>query len=115
MRSFFGLLLILLTIYVGTQFVPVYVANFRLEESIDDTAQAFSRPFPPTEDEARKWVLAEARALDIDLNPEQVVVHRRYTEGVIWADYTVHVTLLSHPVDLHFQPASHNRRMVQGF
>lgn len=115
MRSFFGLLLILMTIYVSTQLAPVYVANFRLEESIDNAAHTFSRALPPTEDEARKWVLAEARSLDIDLSPEQVVVRRWNNEGFIWADYTAHVNLLTRPVDLHFKPASRNRKALPGF
>lgn len=115
MRSFLGLLLILVTVYVGFQLVPAYVANLRLEESIDDTAHALSRAVPPTDDEARTWVVADARALDIELRPSQVEVRRINNEGIVWADYTVHVDFPVHPVDLHFQPASRNRKMMPSF
>lgn len=115
MRSFLGLLLILVTVYVGIQIGPAYVANLRLEEFIDDTAHALSRPIPPSEEETRRWVLAEARALNIDLSPQQIMVRRFNNEGVIWADYTVHVDFPLHPMDLHFQPSSRNRKTLQGF
>ena len=113
MRSLVGLLLIASVLYLGLQVLPAYVANVRLEEAINDTAYALSRALP--EAEARQRVVAEARALDIDLSPEQVTVQKFNNEGFVRADYTVHVALPVYPLDLHFQPASRNRKWSPGF
>jgi hypothetical protein len=115
MRSFFGLLLVSVALYVTAQLAPPYLANLRLEEAIDDTARAFSRVLPPTEDEARARVVAEARALAIELDPRQVEVRRTEHETIVWADYTVRVRFPLYPLELHFQPASHNRQALPGF
>ena len=113
MRSFLGLLMIASAIYLGSQLGPAYVNNVRLEEAINDTAHALGRTLP--EAEARERVVAEARALEIELSPEQVMVEKINSEGFVSAYYTVHVALPVHPLELHFQPASRNRRAGAGF
>jgi hypothetical protein len=115
-RSLVGLLVVLSTIYVGSLVLPAYIANFRLEEAINDVAGELSRNLPATETEedARSHILAEARALDIALTPQQVEVRRIRNEGVAWADYTVRLDFPVHPVDLHFQPASRSKKSAMG-
>lgn len=100
--------------YVGSQVVPAYVANLRLEEFIDDAAHDLSRNLSPNIEETRDRIVLEARALDISLKQDQVGVRRVGTEGYAWADYTVHLNLPVHPFDLHFQPASRNSKGAAG-
>jgi hypothetical protein len=114
LRSVCGLLLVVLTMYVGSQIVPAYMANVRLAEAIDDAAHDLSRNLSPNEEETRDRIVLEARALDIKLKPEQVGVRRVQNEGVAWANYTVHLDFPVHPVDLHFQPASRNSKLAGG-
>jgi hypothetical protein len=55
--------------------------------------------------------MKKARELDIPLADKQLKVTRSGAEVAISAEYTIHVDLPLYPVDLHFAPASKNKRI----
>ena len=64
-----------------------------------------------TEQEIQDGVIKKARELDIPLTENQVKVTKTGNEVAISAEYTVHVDLPMHPIDLHFTPSSKNKRI----
>lgn len=120
LRSLFGIFIIVAAIYLGWMIGPVLLANYQLEDSMDETARMASVQQPPrTEDELRSDVIKDAQSLGITLDPEHVNV-KRLGGGVlgadvmIWADYTVHFDVPFHPFDLDFHPASKNKKRTGG-
>jgi hypothetical protein len=110
LRSLFGLFVIVAAIYCGWLVLPPYLANYRLEESVDDTARTGTMDRTKTEEDLRYLVEKDARSLGIDLSPEQIQVERSGGEVLVWTEYTVHIDMPLHPFDLHFQPMSNSKK-----
>jgi hypothetical protein len=102
----FWLFVVGAVIYTGWMVVPAFIANYRLEEAIDDSARSAAVNSHRTEDEIRSVVYQDARELQIPLKPEDIKVERNGGDVVISADYAVHVELPVHPIDLQFHPSS---------
>lgn len=97
-------------VYTAWQVFPSFLANYELEKTIDTAARFGAMDGRQSEEELRDRIVREARALHIDLQPEQVYVQRIPNDVLIWGDYTVHVDLPVHPLDLHFQPMSQSKK-----
>jgi hypothetical protein len=106
LRILFWLVVVGAAIYTGWMVVPAFIANYRLKESIDDSARSAAVNNQRTEDEIRRAVYLDAKDLQIPLKPEDIKVERSGGDVFISADYTVHVDLLVHPFDLEFHPSS---------
>jgi Domain of unknown function (DUF4845) len=106
LRIAFWLFVVVAAVYTGWRVVPAYISNYRLEETIDDSARAAAVNSQRSEDEIRLAVYREAQNLHIPIKPEDIKVQRDAGEVVISADYTVHVDLPVHPIDLDFHPSS---------
>lgn len=106
LRIAFWLFVVGAAIYVGWMIAPAFIANYRLEESIDDSARSAAVNTQRTEDEIRTTVYQDARDLQIPLKAEDIKVERNGGDVTISADYTVHVELPVHPIDLQFHPSS---------
>jgi DNA-binding GntR family transcriptional regulator len=115
LRSLFGIFIVVAAVYVGWLVVPIYMANYQLEEAMDDSVREAIVNYRSTDQSIRAKVMNQARALDIPLGEEQLHVERTSggsmgSDVMIWGDYTVHVDLPFYPFDLHFQPASRNAK-----
>ncbi len=106
LRIIFWLLVFGAAIYTGWLVIPAYIANYRLEESIDDSARSAAVNPQRTDEDVRSAVYREAQALEIPINPEDIKVERTNGNVFITVEYTVHVDLPVHPFDLQFNPSS---------
>jgi hypothetical protein len=110
LRSWIWIFVVVASAYTAWQVFPSFMANYELERTIDTAARFGAMDRELGEEALRNRVLLEARSLHIDLQPEQVYVQRIPNDVLIWSDYTVHVELPVHPLDLHFQPMSKSKR-----
>lgn len=106
LKALFWLFVVGAAVYVGWMIVPAYIANYRFKEMMDDSARSAAADNRNTEDEIRLKVFKDARGLEIPLKAEDIKVERNSGDVTISADYTVHVDLPVHPLDLDFHPSS---------
>jgi hypothetical protein len=95
--------------YVGCLVVPPYFSNYQFQDTIENTAvlESYSTK---SADDIRTSIYKRAQELQIPITPDQIVVQKGLTSGVlIQANYTVHVDIPGYPVDLDFHPASKNQ------
>jgi hypothetical protein len=112
MKMIFGLAVIVVSIYLGVEFVPVYYANYELQDTLKNEA-LFGTNTATTEEVIRDNVYKKAHSLDIPIEKEAITVHKTGIMGAgsvtIDASYTVHVDLIAFPTDLHFDSSSTNK------
>ncbi len=106
LKALFWLFVVGAAVYVGWLVAPAYIANYRLKETMDDSARTAAADNRSSEDEIRLKVFKDARDLNIPLKAEDIKVERNSGNVTISADYTVHVELPVHPIDLEFHPSS---------
>lgn len=106
LRLLFWLCVLGAGIYVGWMMVPAFINNYRFEESIDDSARTAAVNSQKSEDEIRSALYLDAKDLEIPVKPEDIRIERSGGDVFISAEYTVHVDLPMHPVDLQFHPSS---------
>jgi hypothetical protein len=111
-KLIFGVGVIVVAIYLGTQLVPVYYANFEFQDAIKTEATLETYTTKP-ESDIQDFVFKKAQDLEIPLKKEQIKVQRSGNQGTgsltIAAPYTVHLDLVAYPMDLRFEPASYNK------
>ncbi len=109
-KALFGLLVVAAVFYLGYKVMPPYFANYQFEDVIRNETDMNSYS-QKSEQEIRESVVKKARDLDIPLTTDQVKVQRSGPELAISADYTVHIDIPVYPFDLHFTPASKNKKI----
>jgi hypothetical protein len=112
MKLFFGVFVVIVALYLGVMFVPVYYANYEFEDVLNGEA-LFATNSTATEDAIRESVFKKAQQLEIPITREAIKVQRVGPMGsgsvTIDAPYTVHVNLIAYPVDLNFTPSTTNK------
>jgi hypothetical protein len=116
MRIVFSIALVVVLIFLGLKFVPVYYGNFAFKDYVEDESRRASYASGTSADTVRDEVFKKAQDLDIPLTKEQIHVDKGGSGAgvypvVINADYTVHLDLLVTSTDLHFAIASQNKPM----
>jgi hypothetical protein len=96
--------------YVLWLLLPPYYNSYQFQDFVDSEARLNSYN-TRTEQEIQEGIVKKAQELDIPLTGEHVKVTKTGTEVTISAEYTIHVDLPLHPIDLHFTPASKNKRI----
>ncbi len=109
-KALFGLFVMVAIFYMGYKVMPPYFANYQFADAIQNETDMNSYS-QKSEQEIRDNVIKKARDLDITLTSDQVKVQRNGAELAISADYTVHIDIPMYPFDLHFTPASKNKRI----
>ncbi|HXY03605.1 MAG TPA: hypothetical protein VEI49_08490 [Terriglobales bacterium] len=108
----FGVLVLVAAIYVGATLIPVYYANYELQDMIKTEATLQTYTTKPEAD-IQMTVFKKAQDLDIPLSKDQIKVQRHGNTGtgslLIDAPYTVHVELPGYPMDLRFDPSTDNK------
>ena len=111
-KMIFGILLIVTSIYVGAELIPVYYANYQFEDVIKTEATLQTYTTKPEAD-IQDMIFKKAQDLQIPLNKDQIKVTRRGTTGTgsltIRAPYIVHVDFPVYPLDLHFDASTENK------
>ncbi len=110
LKALFGLLVVVAVFYLGYKVMPPYFANYQFQDVIKNETDMNSYS-QKSEQEIKDSVVKKARELDIPLTSEQVTVQRSGPELAISADYTVHIDIPVYPFDLHFTPASKNKKI----
>ena len=111
-KLLFGLTVIVVSVYLGAELVPVYYANYEFQDTIKTEATLQTYTTKP-EAEIQQMIFKKAQDLQIPLNKEQIKVQRHGTTGTgsltIRAPYVVHLELPGYPMDLHFDPSTENK------
>ena len=114
-KMFFGISVIVASVYVGAKVIPPYFENYQFEDAIKNEA-IFDAYSNKSEADIRTIVFRKAQELEIPITEEAIHVQRQGTQGSafisIRAAYVVHIDLPGYPFDLHFEPASENRGVL---
>jgi len=111
LKALLGLLVVVGGFYLAWELIPPYLANYQLQDAIENEARMDSYNPNRTDADIKASVVKAARDLDIVLRPEDVQVSRDGPNLTISASYTVHVDLPGYPLDLRFNPATKNKRI----
>ena len=109
-KGLLSIAIVLLGVYILWLMLPPYYNSYQLQDFVESEARLNSYT-TKTEQEILDGVVKRAHELDIPLTENQVKVMRSGSELSISAEYSVHVDLPMHPIDLHFAPASKNKRI----
>ena len=109
-KGLLSIVLVLAGVYVLWLLLPPYYNSYQLQDFVESEAR-FNSYNTKTEQEIQDGVLKKALELDIPLTSSQIKVQRVGSELTISAEYTIHVDLPLHPIDLHFAPSSKNKRI----
>jgi hypothetical protein len=111
MRSFFGLLILLVGGFVMYKVLPVYWGDFKLHQLLNEQAvnHTYTRN---SEQEIANSIVEKARNFNVVLSPEQIKVQRSPEGLAITAEYSVHVDMPIYPLDLNFKTASKNQAVI---
>jgi hypothetical protein len=112
MKLVFGILVIVVAIFLGVQLVPVYYANYQFKDAVNTEATLETYTTKPEAD-IRDAIYKKAQEDGIPIEKDQIKVQRTGTVGtgtlLIAAPYTVHVDIPGYPMDLHFDVSSDNK------
>jgi len=97
-------------VYVGSRVAPVYYTYYQFQSDLEQAAMVESYT-TRSEADIQQSIATRGRDYGIPLRLEQIRVRRAGTELSISAEYTIHLDLPIHPIDLRFTPSTKNRRM----
>jgi hypothetical protein len=107
-----GLSVMVAVIYVGIALIPIYYANYQLQDLIKTEATLQTYTTKP-ETEIQETIFKKAQDLQIPLSRDQIKVQRHGYTGTgslsIGAPYVVRVSLPGYAMDLHFDPSTDNK------
>ena len=107
LRTWFGLALLAAGIYVGYKLIPPYFNDYQFQDVVESEARMNTYSWTHKSDEdIRAGILKRAEELNVPILPEQIQIARTGNDYTITTDYTVHVDLPIHPVDLNFHATS---------
>jgi predicted membrane protein len=97
-------------VYVCFRVVPVYVADYQFQDTMQSTARfaSINRQSP---DEIRKNLLKEAEKADLPIKLQDIKVTDRNGRVDIEADYSVVVDLHVYQWTLKFHPSASNSQL----
>jgi hypothetical protein len=76
--------------------------------------QAIAYTYTTTSEQAIADSIADkARNLGVELSPDEIKVQRSPGQMAITVNYTVHVDLPIHPLDLNFKTAANNHNVMK--
>ncbi len=97
--------------YLAFKLIPPYFNNYQFQDDLEQEARQSVYTPSRTEEQIRNNVVKAARDEDIIIRPEDVKIIRGFDTIVISVDYTIHVDLPVHPLDLQFHPTTKDRRI----
>jgi hypothetical protein len=112
LRSILALFFIFAVFYCGWKIAPCYIANFELEDAMEEAARLGVVNYRSTDADLRASVMREVRSEGIPLTEDDILIERPTGDIFISAEYTVHVDMPLYPFDLHFHPMSKNKKRL---
>jgi len=109
-KALFGVFVVATMFYLAWKVLPPYFSNYQFEDELENQARYFSYNMK-SEQEMRETIAKKAHDYDIPLTPEQIKVQHLGNDLSISVDYTVHIDIPVYPFDLHFTPATKNKRI----
>jgi hypothetical protein len=103
--------LLVLAVLAGVKVIPPYVAEYQLNDKIQEIAR-FGVVTHDSEEQIREKVFKTIQELEIPARKEDIKVTAGSSKVTISIDYTVPVDILMYHVDLHFTPSSENRSIT---
>jgi cell division protein FtsL len=103
--------LLVIGIYVAFKLLPIYVAEYQLNDKLQEIAR-FGVVNRNTEEKIKDEVMKEVADLEVPVKREDVKVAVSVRAVTISVDYTVPVDLLFYHLDIHFTPSSENKSLT---
>ncbi len=104
LRAIVWLLIVGSGIYVGAKVVPIYFANYQLQDKMQTEAR-FAMVNHRTNDEVQNVIYREIQDRDIPARREDIHVESNQRGVQIRVDYTVTVDLRVYQFNMHFTPS----------
>jgi hypothetical protein len=112
LKMVLGLAVVVAMVVVGAKVIPVYFANYQLEDAIKTEALT-STYSTRTVDDIRDEVIKRAKDCDVPLTAKQVHVARTGYNGngslVIEVNYTATIDLPGYSTTVEFHPSTKNK------
>jgi len=106
-KAIVALLVLAAVAYVGTKVVPIYIANYEMQDFIRQLSVQMSARGGATVEMVQNAVLSKAQDLGLPMTRENVKVRIAGSVSVA-LDYQVPVDLKVYTWVLHFTPSSEN-------
>ena len=103
--------ILLLGVIAGVKVIPPYVADYQLNDKIQEIAR-FGIVEHSTEDQLKDKVMKTIEDLEIPATKDNIKVTAGTQRVTISVDYTVPVDIFFYHVDLHFTPSSENKSLT---
>ena len=112
-KAIIGIGVLLGGIICAWKLLPVYLANYQFQDSIESVSRFGAFAYPPkTDEELLKSVQEQAAALGVPAKADDIHLVHAGRDVTIWANYTAHVNLPGFPIDLQFHPAAKNGEKI---
>jgi hypothetical protein len=103
--------LLVIGIYVAFKLLPIYVAEYQLDDKLQEIAR-FGVVNRYSEEKIKDEIMKEVADLEIPVKREDVTVAVSSRVVKVSVDYTVPVDLLFYHLDIHFTPSSENKSLT---
>ena len=103
--------ILILCVMAGVKVIPPYVAEYQLNDKIQEIAR-FGIVNHDSEEAIKEKVFKTMEDLEIPATKDNIKVTAGSSRVTIAVDYTVPVDILFYHVDLHFTPSSENRSLT---
>ena len=103
--------ILILGVMAGVKVIPPYVAEYQLNDKIQEIAR-FGIVNHDSEESIKEKVFKTMEDLEIPATKDNIKVTAGSSRVTIAVDYTVPVDILFYHVDLHFTPSSENRSLT---
>jgi len=111
LRAIVWLLILGAAGYAAFKVVPVYLANYQLEDRMQTEAR-YAVVNHRTDDNLRDIIYREIQDQDIPANREDIKILENSQRVVrLSVDYTVNIDLKVYQLHLHFNPTAENRAL----
>ena len=100
-RQIFLLLLLVLALYAGSQFIPAYFHAFQFNDFIKQEVK-FAVAAKRTTEQIRAHIVEQAKQLDIAVGPRDIHISRRGPSFTLELDYVIPVDVRFYKRDLNF-------------
>jgi hypothetical protein len=102
--------ILLFAIYSGVKILPSYVANYQLQDKMQEQAR-FAVVNRYTEEHIRDLIFKEVEDLEVPVKREEIKIVSNAGVVKISMDYTVPIDLIVYRFNLHFTPSSENKSL----
>ena len=111
LKAIIWLLILAAAGYVAYKLVPIYLADYQLQDKLQTEAR-FSTVNHRSDEELRNIIFREIEDRDIPAHREDIKILENSPRVVrVSVDYTVDVDLKVYQLHLHFNPTAENRAL----